>query len=186
MDSNVTASLLLPYLRANRAKWKIFSLNECSRAARSQRLGPYFRCDRALCSRKNAVMAVSRDSLTVVAGTELIATYAANTHDAQHYFCEICGVCSHHAMRGEKTSVLLTMAYRKDIGVYGIGEAAVGDGKSDEAPCLILGDLEERDCVDTCCAVHAEAGLSANHVISTGRCTGWALYKISGKISLWG
>ncbi len=35
---------------------------------------------------------VPQDALTFVSGRERLTTYTFNTHAAQHYFCEVCGV----------------------------------------------------------------------------------------------
>jgi hypothetical protein len=96
-----------------------------------QRLGPFFRCDCSLCSRKGAVMgAAARSSLVVTSGGELVSTYAWNTHEAQHYFCRVCGIYTHHRMRGETETVGVNMACIEGFDVFALGEVDVGDGKS--------------------------------------------------------
>jgi len=58
-------------------------------------LGPYFRCDCLLCSRKGAVMGeAARSALEITAGAQQLATYAWNTGEAQHHFCKVCGIYS--------------------------------------------------------------------------------------------
>ena len=94
-----------------------------------QPLGPYFKCNCSLCSRKNAVMgAAPRSALTVIAGDELISTYAWNTREAQHYFCKVCGIYTHHVMRGATDRVGVNMACIEGMDVYAVGEVVVGGG----------------------------------------------------------
>ena len=96
-----------------------------------QPLGPYFRCNCSLCSRKGAAMgAAPRSALTVVAGQDLISTYTWNTHEAQHYFCKVCGIYTHHVMRGQIHTVGLNMACIEGSDVSGQGAVQMEDGKS--------------------------------------------------------
>ncbi|MBC7989873.1 MAG: GFA family protein [Luteimonas sp.] len=94
-------------------------------------LGPYFRCNCSLCSRKGAVMgAAPRSAFAVTGGAELIFTYAWNSLEAQHYFCRICGIYTHHAMRGETETIGVNMACIEGFDVFALGDVEVGDGKS--------------------------------------------------------
>ena len=43
--------------------------------------------------------AAPRESLKLTSGQELLSTYTWNTHEARHYFCRVCGIYTHHAMR---------------------------------------------------------------------------------------
>ena len=96
-----------------------------------QPLGPYFRCNCSLCSRKGAVIgAAPRPAFSVVAGQDLISTYTWNTHEAQHYFCKVCGIYTHHVMRGQTQTVGLNMACIEGFDVFGQGQIQVDDGKS--------------------------------------------------------
>ena len=104
-------------------------------------LGPYFRCNCSLCSRKSAVMgAAPRTALKVTAGQELLSTYTWNTHEAQHYFCKVCGIYRHHAMRGETMTVGLNMACIEGLDVFALEEVQVGDGKNEWS--LVQGSSE--------------------------------------------
>ena len=95
-------------------------------------LGPYFRCNCSLCSRKSAIMgAAPRESLKLTSGQELLSTYTWNTHEARHYFCRVCGIYTHHAMRGETTTVGLNMACIEGFDVFALGQVQVGNGKDE-------------------------------------------------------
>jgi hypothetical protein len=93
-------------------------------------LGPYFRCNCSLCSRKGAVMgATPRTSLQVTQGAELLSRYQWNTMEAEHFFCKICGIYTHHFMRGEVQTAGVNMACIANFDVYALGDVEVGDGK---------------------------------------------------------
>ena len=93
-------------------------------------LGPYFRCNCSLCSRKGAVMGEAATSaLSVVAGEDKLSVYTWNTGEAKHFFCSICGIYTHHVMRGCPDRVGVNMACLEGIDVYSLGEIVVGGGK---------------------------------------------------------
>jgi len=95
-------------------------------------LGPYFRCNCSLCSRKGAVMgAAPKDALRVTEGVDLVSTYQWNTREAQHHFCKVCGIYTHHVMRGETTTVGVNMACIEGVDVFALGEIPVGNGKDE-------------------------------------------------------
>jgi hypothetical protein len=73
--------------------------------------------------------AAPRASLQITAGAELISAYTWNTHEAQHYFCKVCGIYTHHVMRGETQTVGLNMACIEGADVFALGEVSIGDGK---------------------------------------------------------
>ena len=94
-------------------------------------LDPYFRCNCSLCSRKGAVMGeAAREDLKVTQGEELISTYTWNTGVAQHYFCSVCGIYTHHVMRGFTDRVGINMACIEGVDVFAVGEVQVGGGKN--------------------------------------------------------
>ena len=92
-------------------------------------LGPYFRCNCTLCSRKGAVMGqAARKALQVTRGQESLSRYCWNTGEAEHYFCKNCGVYTHHVMRGATDYVGVNMACVEGFDVYAIEEVVVGGG----------------------------------------------------------
>ena len=92
-------------------------------------LGPYFRCDCSLCSRKGAVMGESaKDSLELVAGAEDLSLYSWNTGEAQHYFCKVCGIYTHHVMRGATDRVGVNMACIEGVDNHSLQDVVVGGG----------------------------------------------------------
>ena len=54
-------------------------------------------CNCSICKRKNAKMAmVSKESLSIIKGKEYLTSYKFNTMIAEHFFCKICGIYTHH------------------------------------------------------------------------------------------
>lgn len=63
-------------------------------------LGQLIRCNCSLCRMKGAVMAgVKLDRLKVIEGEEFLTLYQWNTRVAKHYFCNRCGIYTHHQRR---------------------------------------------------------------------------------------
>jgi len=57
-------------------------------------------CDCSLCKKRNAVMAkVPEAALTVLEGQDKLTLYEWNTHQAKHYFCQVCGLYVFHRKR---------------------------------------------------------------------------------------
>ena len=69
-------------------------------------------------------------ALRVTAGTDKLGTYTWNTGEAQHHFCSVCGIYTHHVMRGCTDRVGVNMACVAGIDVFAAGEVGLGDGKS--------------------------------------------------------
>lgn len=62
-------------------------------------LGSRRRCDCSMCRRKGAVMVtVPRADLTVEAG-DALRLYRFGTNTAEHWFCGVCGIYTHHRRR---------------------------------------------------------------------------------------
>jgi len=58
------------------------------------------RCDCSFCRRRGAAtVSVPLDGLKVVRGADKLTLYQFNTNTAQHYFCSVCGIYTHHRRR---------------------------------------------------------------------------------------
>ncbi len=58
------------------------------------------RCDCSFCRRRAApTISVPLADLEVVRGADKLSLYTWNTGTAQHYFCKICGIYTHHQRR---------------------------------------------------------------------------------------
>ena len=60
------------------------------------------RCNCSICSRKGFVMGTALlEELTITKGKEYLTSYKWNTKVAEHYFCKICGINTHHKRRSD-------------------------------------------------------------------------------------
>ena len=67
------------------------------------------RCNCSICSRKGFVMGSAPvDVLTIISGKKYLSTYKWNTNVAEHYFCKICGINTHHKRRSNPSAVSYT------------------------------------------------------------------------------
>tara|TARA_B100000945_G_C20378817_1_gene596067 strand:- start:1012 stop:1383 length:372 start_codon:yes stop_codon:yes gene_type:complete len=63
-------------------------------------LGKLQRCNCSICKRKGSIMAaVNLWDLKIVKGEDNLKMYQFNTNVAEHYFCSICGIYTHHKRR---------------------------------------------------------------------------------------
>ncbi len=58
------------------------------------------RCDCSFCRRRAAPnISIPLADLEVIRGADKLSLYTWNTGTAQHYFCSICGIYTHHQRR---------------------------------------------------------------------------------------
>ncbi len=89
------------------------------------------RCNCSLCRRKGAIMAsVPVDKLTVVKGADKLSLYQWNTKQAEHYFCSICGIYTHHRRRSKPTEYGFNVACIEGVDPFALGPIGLGDGAS--------------------------------------------------------
>lgn len=56
-------------------------------------------CDCSICRRKGAIVASAPLNAIRIVKSEHLKLYTFNTHTAKHYFCDICGIYTHHQRR---------------------------------------------------------------------------------------
>jgi hypothetical protein len=87
------------------------------------------RCNCSLCRRKGAIMcAVARDQLEVLAGQDDLILYQWNTKKAQHYFCRICGIYTHHQRRSAPDEYGFNVACLEGVDPFDLGDIQIVDG----------------------------------------------------------
>ncbi|QBF31146.1 GFA family protein [Thalassococcus sp. S3] len=58
------------------------------------------RCTCSFCKRRQAANVTARsDSVRILQGADHLTLYSWGTGTAQHYFCRICGIYTHHQRR---------------------------------------------------------------------------------------
>ena len=59
-------------------------------------------CNCSICKRKNAKMAmVPKEAISLIKGEKNLSSYKFNTMIAEHFFCKICGIYTHHYRRSD-------------------------------------------------------------------------------------
>ena len=87
------------------------------------------RCDCSMCRRRGAIAAsVARDGLQIVRGQAHLRLYQFNTHVAEHYFCGICGIYTHHRRRSNPDQYGYNVACLEGIDPFALGTIPVNDG----------------------------------------------------------
>ena len=62
------------------------------------------RCTCSFCARRQAAAVTARAaSVEIIAGADQLSLYTWGTGTAQHYFCKICGIYTHHQRRSDPT-----------------------------------------------------------------------------------
>jgi len=100
------------------------------------------RCNCSLCRRKGALMStVPLADLEVTRGADKLTLYQWNTRTAEHYFCSVCGIYTHHRRRSDPTSYGFNVACLEGVDPYSFTDVPVGDGAS---MSLVDGELHGR------------------------------------------
>jgi hypothetical protein len=87
------------------------------------------RCDCSFCSRRSAVVAsVKLADLRIEKGSETLALYTFGTNTAQHYFCSVCGIYTHHQRRSDPTEYGVNIANFDGVDVKSFADVAFTDG----------------------------------------------------------
>lgn len=63
-------------------------------------LSSALQCNCSLCIRRSAIMLSGVEgTFKLLAGADKLSQYQFNSHVAEHYFCSVCGVYTHHKPR---------------------------------------------------------------------------------------
>ena len=74
-------------------------------------LNTAIRCDCSFCRRRGAVMAAAPlDGVKVVRGADTLTLYQWGTGTAEHYFCSVCGIYTHHKRRSNPDQIGVNIA----------------------------------------------------------------------------
>ena len=75
-----------------------------------------YMCNCSLCRKKSIVMKpVSQEFFTLVEGREYLGLYKWNKNIAEHYFCKLCGVYTHHKRRRYPDQISVNFACLDDL-----------------------------------------------------------------------
>ncbi len=87
------------------------------------------RCTCSICRMRGAV-AVTADlnGLTIEQGRDKLATYRFNTKSAEHHFCTVCGIYTHHKRRSNPNELGVNVACLEGLSPFDFREVVVYDG----------------------------------------------------------
>jgi len=87
------------------------------------------RCNCSICRRKGAVVAsVPLSGLKVVKGEDKLWLYQFDTKEAEHYFCSICGIYTHHKRRSNPNQYGINVGCLEGVNPYLIENVKTCDG----------------------------------------------------------
>ena len=67
-------------------------------------------CNCSICIRKNAKMCmVPKEAINIIKGKENLTSYKFNTMIAEHFFCKICGIYTHHNRRSDPNGAAINI-----------------------------------------------------------------------------
>ena len=87
------------------------------------------RCTCSLCRMRGAVALTStHDNFRVTSGADKLATYRFNTKTAEHHFCKVCGIYTHHKRRSNPNELGINVACLEGVSPFDFHEVVVLDG----------------------------------------------------------
>ena len=87
------------------------------------------RCTCSICRMRGAVAVTStHDGFMIHEGADKLATYRFNTMTAEHNFCSVCGIYTHHRRRSNPNELGINVACLEGVSPFDFEEVVVYDG----------------------------------------------------------
>jgi hypothetical protein len=87
------------------------------------------RCTCSICRMRGAVAVTSTpNAFRITEGEDKLATYRFNTRTAEHHFCSICGIYTHHKRRSNPHQLGVNVACLEGVSPFDFPEVVVFDG----------------------------------------------------------
>jgi hypothetical protein len=88
------------------------------------------RCTCSICRMRGGVaVTTTLDGLTNHRGSDKLATYRFNTKAAEHHFCSVCGIYTHHKRRSNPDQLGVSVACLDGVSPFDFREVVVYDGE---------------------------------------------------------
>ena len=88
------------------------------------------RCTCSICRMRGAVALTGElETFELLSGAEQLATYRFNTGVAEHHFCSVCGIYTHHRRRSNPNELGVNAACLEGVSPFDFHEVAVNDGE---------------------------------------------------------
>ena len=92
------------------------------------------RCTCSLCRMRGALAVTSTPAdFRLTQGEGKLATYRFNTRTAEHHFCSVCGIYTHHKRRSNPDQLGVNVACLKGVSPFDFREVVVYDGERHRA-----------------------------------------------------
>ncbi|EOY5454399.1 GFA family protein [Cronobacter dublinensis] len=87
------------------------------------------RCNCSYCRMRGAItVSAPLNGITVLEGKEKLTEYRFNTHQAAHYFCQVCGIYTFHQRRSNPDQYGVNVACLDGISPFDFPEITVTEG----------------------------------------------------------
>lgn len=87
------------------------------------------RCTCSICRMRGAVAVTSTpEGFRITRGADKLATYRFNTMSAEHHFCTVCGIYTHHKRRSNPNQLGVNVACLESVSPFDFHELVVYDG----------------------------------------------------------
>ncbi len=88
------------------------------------------RCTCSICRMRGAVALTSTPAeFRISRGEDYLATYRFNTNVAEHHFCTVCGIYTHHKRRSNPDQLSVNAACLDGVSPFDFRELVVFDGQ---------------------------------------------------------
>jgi hypothetical protein len=88
------------------------------------------RCTCSICRMRGAVAVTSTpQTFQITHGEDKLATYRFNTGVAEHHFCSVCGIYTHHKRRSNPNQLGVNVACLQGVSPFDFREVKVHDGE---------------------------------------------------------
>jgi len=95
----------------------------------SERIEKILRCNCSLCKRKGAMMTmVKNEDFKIIKGEDKLKLYQFHTKVANHYFCSICGIYTHHNPRSNPAMIGFNLGCLEDVDTFKLKDIFINDG----------------------------------------------------------
>jgi len=88
------------------------------------------RCTCSFCRRRGAIAVSAKlGGVTVSQGADKLTSYRFNTGTAEHFFCSVCGIYTHHQRRSNPNEYGVNVACLDGVSPFDFAEVPVLDGE---------------------------------------------------------
>jgi hypothetical protein len=88
------------------------------------------RCTCSLCRRRGAIAVSAKlGGVTITQGADRLSSYRFNTGTAEHFFCSVCGIYTHHQRRSNPNEYGVNVACLDGVSPFDFAEVPVLDGE---------------------------------------------------------